>query len=56
MSLIKKYTSKNRTFKFAPDGRFIRVYCNGKLNGFIWNNDKVIVIDGDCVVSSEFFR
>lgn len=56
MSLIQKYTSKNRTFKFAPDGRFICVYYNGKLNGFIWNTDKVIVIDGDHVVSSAFFH
>ena len=55
-TLIKKYTTKNRTFKFAPDGKFIRVYINGRLNGFIWNNDNVITVDGEKIVSSEFFK
>ena len=56
MTLIKKYTNKNRTFKFAPDNRFITVYINKRANGFIWNTDKVIRIDGEEVVSSEFFK
>lgn len=54
--MIKKYTNKNRTFKMAPDNRFIKVYINGRLNGFIWNNENVIRVDGDEVVSSEFFK
>ena len=54
--MIKKYTTKQRTFKFAPDNRFITVYINGRANGFIWNTDKIISIDGDMVVSSEFFK
>ena len=54
--MIKKYTTKNRKFKFAPDNRFITVYINGRMNGFIWNTDKVIRIDGEEVVSSEFFK
>lgn len=54
--MIKKYTTKQRTFKFASDGRFIKVYINNHLNGFIWNTDKVIMIDGEEVVSSEFFK
>ena len=53
--LMKKYTTKNRTFKFAPDKKFIRVYINGRLNGTIWNNNKVIRIDGEEIVSSKFF-
>lgn len=54
--MIKKYTTKDRKFKAAPDNRFIKVYINGRLNGFIFNNNKVIYIDGDEVVSSEFFK
>lgn len=54
--MIKRFTTKNRTFKFAPDNKFITVYINGRVNGFIWNNDKVICIDGEQVVSSEFFK
>lgn len=53
--MVKKYTTKSRKFSLAPDGRFIRVYVNGRLNGFIWNCDKVIKIDGEDVVSSAFF-
>lgn len=56
MSLIKKYTTKNRTFKFSPCGRYITVYINGRMNGMIWNNNKVVMIDGEPVVSSEFFK
>lgn len=56
MSLIKKYTTKSRTFKLSPCGRFYSVYVYGRLSGFIWNNDRVITIDGDKVVSSEFFK
>lgn len=55
-ALIKKYTNKHRTFKFSFDKRFITVYIGGRANGFIFNNDKVIRVDGDEVVSSEFFK
>ena len=55
-AMVKKYTTKHRTFKFAPDGKFITVYLDGRLNGFIWNNDKVIVVDGEEVVSNEIFK
>ncbi|MBR1763069.1 MAG: hypothetical protein IJ731_06855 [Eubacterium sp.] len=55
-SLIKKYTNKNRTFKFAPDSKYIKVYINGRLNGFIWNNSNIITVNGDKVVSSKFFQ
>lgn len=55
-AMIEKYTNKNRTFKVAPDGRFIKVYINGRINGFIWNNDKEIRVDGDIVKQSEFFK
>lgn len=48
--------AKTRTFKVAPDGKFISVYQNGKLSGFIWNCDKKIMIDGEEIISSEFFR
>lgn len=53
--MIKRFTNKHRTFKFAPDHRFIRVYVDGRLNGFIWNVDKVIRIDGEEVNCREFF-
>ena len=55
-TLIKKYTTKERTFKMAPDNRFISVYINGKLNGFICNIDKIIKIDGENINSCEFFN
>lgn len=55
-ALMKKYTNKRRTFKMAPDNRFITVYVCGRINGFIWNNDKVVRVDGIEVVSSEFFK
>lgn len=55
-NLMKKYTTKRRTFKMAPDNRFITVYINGRVNGFIWNTDTAITIDGDKEVSSEFFK
>lgn len=54
--MMKKYTTKRRTFKFSYDKRFITVYQNGEMSGFIWNNDKVITVDGDEIVSSEFFK
>lgn len=54
--LIKKYTNKNRTFKLSPDRKFITVYINGRINGFIWNNDKEIMIDGKSVISKDFFK
>lgn len=54
--MIKKFTNKHRTFKFASDNKFISVYVDGRINGFIFNTDKVITIDGEEVVSSEFFR
>lgn len=31
-AIIKQYTTKNRTFKVAPDNRFIKVYVDGRLN------------------------
>lgn len=55
-NLVKKYTTKRRAFKMAPDNRFITVYINGRVNGFIWNTDTVITIDGEKVASSEFFK
>ena len=55
-AMIKRYTNKHRTFKMAPDNRFIRVYIDGRLNGFIWNNNNIICVDGDEVVSSGFFK
>ena len=55
-NLMKKYTTKRRTFKMAPDNRFITVYIDGRGNGFIWNTDTVITINGEKVVSSEFFK
>lgn len=54
--LMKKYTNDNRKFKFAPDRKFIKVYIGGRLNGFIWNTDKVIMIDGNKIVSADFFK
>ena len=54
--MIKKYTTKRRCFKLSPCGRFFRVYIDGRLNGFIWNNENVIRVDGDLVVASEFFK
>lgn len=53
--MIKKFTTATRTFKVAPDKKFIRVYQNGKLSGFIWNCDRKIMVDGEEVNSSEFF-
>lgn len=55
-ALIKKYETKERKFKMAPDDRFITVYIRGRLNGFIWNTNKIVLIDGEEVVSSDFFR
>lgn len=54
--MLEQYTTKNRAFKFAPDRRFIKVYIDGRLNGFIWNSDVEIMIDGERVKSSEFFK
>lgn len=54
--LMKKYTNKRRTFKMSYDKKFITVYVNGSMNGFIWNNDKVILVDGEEIVSAEFFK
>ena len=54
--LIEKYTSDRMKFEFAPDRRFIKVYINGRFNGFIWNIDRMIVVNGDEVNSSEFFN
>lgn len=54
--MIKKYTTKNRKFKFSYDRKFITVYINGRTSGFIWNCDRVILVDGEEVVSSEFFK
>lgn len=56
ISKIKKYTTKHRTFKIAPNNMFISVYIDGQLSGFIFNNGKVIRVDGKEIVSSEFFK
>ena len=55
-ALMKKYTTKRRTFKMSWDGRFITVYYLGSVYGFIWNNDKEIYMEDGPVVSSEFFK
>lgn len=55
-AMVQKFQNKNRVFKFSPDNRYLRVYINGRLNGFIWNTDKVIRVDGIEVVSSDFFK
>ena len=54
--MIKKYTTKHRTFKIAPNNMFISVYIDGHLSGFIFNTDKIINIDGEEIVSREFFK
>lgn len=54
--MITKYTTNRRTFKFSFDRRFITVYNDGRVSGYIWNCDRVIYVDGDAVVSSEFFK
>lgn len=54
--MIAKYTTKTRTFKVAPDKKFITVYQNGKVSGYIWNCDRKILVDGEEIVSSEFFK
>ena len=54
--MMKKYTTKRRQFKLSFDGRYIQVYVDGRMNGFIWNTDKVIFVDGEPVVSSMFFN
>ena len=55
-NLINKYTNKHRTFKYSPDNKFITVYVDGRNSGVIFNNDKIITIDGDKVKSSDFFE
>ena len=54
--LMKKYTTKTRTFKMAPDNRFITCYRNGRVSGFIWNTSTIITVDGEEITSSEFFK
>ncbi len=56
IKLVAKYTTKRRAFRVSPDARFISVYIDGRLNGFIWNTPTVIRVDGDLIVSSEFFK
>lgn len=53
--MMKKYTDKHMKFKFDYSKKFIMVFIDGKLDGFIWNCEKVILVGGDKVVSSEFF-
>ena len=55
-AMIKKYSSKNLIFKMSSCKRYISVYVDGIFNGFIWNTDKVIWVNGDEVVSSDFFK
>lgn len=55
-AMIKKYTTRNRSFKISPDGLLISVYFKGHFKGFIWNTSKIIYVDGDEVVSSDFFK
>lgn len=54
--MIERFTTKERKFEMSSDKRFIKVYINGKFDGFIFNNDRVIYIDGEEVVSNEFFK
>ena len=55
--LIKKYTNRGFKFRAASDGKYISVYDRtGRHIGFLWNNDRVIYMDGDEVVQSEFFK
>lgn len=53
---IRQYTTKSRTFKMAPDQRFLTCYINGRVSGFIWNTNTKIMIDGKEITSSEFFK
>jgi len=55
-AMIKKYTTKDRTFEISPDNTAIYEYVCGRLFGIIFNNDWIVTIDGDEVVSSEFFK
>ena len=55
-AMIKKYTSRRRFFEVAPGNRFITVYVDGRISGFIFNNDRTILIDGEEVIQSEFFK
>lgn len=55
-NLMKKYTTKTRSFKMAPDNKFITCYINGRVSGFIWNTDTTIRVDGEEIASSEFFK
>lgn len=54
--LVKKYTTKHRKFKTAPDNRYLKVYIDGRLNGFIFNNNKKIFVNGEEVTAADFFR
>ena len=56
MDLIQRFTTPQRSFKVAPDNRFITVYVDGRFNGFIFNNDRIIYIGGNEVNASEFFK
>ena len=35
---------------------FLAVTVNGRLNGFIWNNDREVMIDGEKVIASTLFN
>lgn len=54
--MIKRFTTKERTFEMSSDKRFIKVYINGRFDGFIFNNDRVIYIDGEEVIGSKLFK
>lgn len=45
-----------RKFIYAPDNKFIKVYVDGRLNGFIFNVNKEIYIDGEKYNCQGFFK
>ena len=54
--MMKKYTTRGRHLEWGPNGRYIRIYYRGRFEGCIWNTDRIITIDGEKVVSSDFFN
>lgn len=55
-AMIEKYTTERRAFGRWPGNRSIWVCIDGRYAFSIWNCDKIVVIDGEEVVSSEFFK
>jgi hypothetical protein len=54
--MVAKFTNKHLTFKLSPCGRFYSVKRDGRSQGFIWNCDKEIRINGELVNCKEFFN